>query len=172
VSYNHYMQQDIPDAAAQSGGETSGAAATDSDPLLDDITAVADLLHQVNRDIRHVMMGHQDSNEAPVTMGQIRALRQVCMQSGPIRMSELADRLHIARRSATTVVDSLVDRGLLNRSEDPDDRRSVLINITDAGLAEMGAALDRRRSAAARVLENLDAGDLAELRRLLTAVVR
>jgi DNA-binding MarR family transcriptional regulator len=172
VSYNHYMQGDIPGAAPQSGCETASGAITDSRQPVDDITAVADLLHQINRDIRQVMTGHQDSHEPPVTMGQIRALRQVCMHDGPMRMSELADQLHIARRSATTVVDALVDRGLLNRSDDPDDRRSVLIDITDAGLAEMRAALDRRRSAAARVLDNLDPGDLAELRRLLTAVVR
>lgn len=140
-------------------------------PEADDIHVVADLLHQINRDIRQSMMRDEGADEPPITMGQIRALRQVCMQQPPMRMSELAGRLHIARRSATTVVDSLVDRGLLERSDDPDDRRSVLINITDAGVAEIRSALDRRRSAAARALAKLDAAELTELRRLLTAAV-
>jgi len=160
VSYNHYMSPDIPD--------TNVASPTEP---VDDITAVADLLHQINRNIRHAMMSHDGGHELPVTMGQIRALRQVCAQEQPMRMSELADRLHIARRSATTVVDSLVEHGLLERSDDPDDRRSVMINITDAGIAELHASLDRRRSAAARALATLDATDLAELRRLLAAAV-
>ena len=37
----------------------------------------------------------------------------------PVRMSELADRLGIARRSATSVVDELVDRGLVERRAEP-----------------------------------------------------
>lgn len=173
VSYNHNVSKSIPG----------------SDPLpatkpghTDDITAVADLLHQLNRRIRHFMTGDgatdaesADSSvtavESPVSMGQIRALRQVRVHHGPMRMSELAEQLNIARRSATTVVDTLVDKGLLVRSDDPDDRRSVLVSITEAGLSELSAALARRRTAAAQALESLNPTDLAELRRLLTTAV-
>jgi DNA-binding MarR family transcriptional regulator len=52
-----------------------------------------------------------------------------------MRLSDLADRLHIAPRSATTVVDALEDAGLVERTPDPADRRAVRIVLTAAGWA-------------------------------------
>ena len=44
-----------------------------------------------------------------------------------MRPSVLAERLHIAARSATEVVDALEERGLVERGPDPDDRRATLV---------------------------------------------
>jgi DNA-binding MarR family transcriptional regulator len=52
---------------------------------------------------------------------------------GSMRLSELADRLHIAPRSATTVVDALEEVGLVARTPDPVDRRAVRVVLTEAG---------------------------------------
>ncbi len=131
----------------------------------DDQVAVADLLHQVNRKIRHV--SRTSTQTGAVTFGQIRALRQLRRCDEPIRMSELADRLHIVRRSATTVVDDLESAGLAARLADPHDRRVTLVAITDAGLAALHDAFERRRSAAANVLAKLTPKQLGDLRRLL-----
>lgn len=138
-------------------------------PVDDDQIAVADLLHQVNRRIRHV--ARTSTQAGDVTFGQIRALRQLHRCNEPIRMSELADRLRIVRRSATTVVDDLESTGLAVRLADPNDRRATLVTITDEGLAALHAALDRRRAAAATVLARLTPQQLADLRRLLSVVV-
>ena len=135
----------------------------------DDQIAVADLLHQVNRRIRHV--SHKSTQSGDVTFGQIRALRQLYRCDEPIRMSELADRLGIVRRSATTVIDDLESLGLAARLADPHDRRATLVAITDAGLAALHDALERRRAAAATVLAKLSPKQLVELRCLLSVVV-
>ena len=58
---------------------------------------------------------NHDLGPLGVTWAQVRALRTVARCGGPVRMSELADRLGIARRSATSVVDELVERGLVGR---------------------------------------------------------
>ena len=50
-------------------------------------------------------------------------------------MSELAARLDIARRSATSVVDELVERGLVERHADPADRRAVAVVVTQLASA-------------------------------------
>lgn len=135
----------------------------------DDQTVVADLLHQVNRKIRHV--SRTSTKTGDVTFGQIRALRQLRLCAEPIRMSELADRLSIVRRSVTTVVDDLESAGLAARLPDPDDRRATLVVITDSGRAALRDALDQRRTAAATVLAGLTSKQLADLRRLLSVAV-
>ncbi|MEE1785575.1 MarR family transcriptional regulator [Streptomyces sp. SP17BM10] len=76
-----------------------------------------------------------------ITPGQARALRTLAHAPGcevpdrAMRLSDLADRLHIAPRSATTVVDALEEAGLVERSPDPADRRAVRILLTEAGRA-------------------------------------
>lgn len=75
-----------------------------------------------------------------ITPGQGRALRTLahapgCELPDAMRLSDLADKLHIAPRSATTVVDALEEAGLVERSPDPADRRAVRILLTEAGRA-------------------------------------
>ena len=67
-----------------------------------------------------------------LTFAQARALR-VLVDGGPMRIGDLADRLEIVPRSATTRVDDLEAAGLVTRRTDPDDRRSVIVVATEAG---------------------------------------
>ncbi|MGW6914096.1 MarR family winged helix-turn-helix transcriptional regulator [Kitasatospora sp. NPDC054939] len=74
-----------------------------------------------------------------ITPGQGRALRMLAHAPGcespdhPMRLGDLAERLHIAPRSATTVVDALEEAGLVERTPDPADRRAVRLVLTAAG---------------------------------------
>lgn len=98
-----------------------------------------------------------------------RALRVACA-AGSLRLNELADRLRVAPRSVTDVVDALQDRGLVTRVPDPADRRATTVEPTAAGrvlLAEIDAAKqadavtffaplsDREQSQLARLLDKL-----------------
>ena len=58
---------------------------------------------------------------------------QVLNQSGPLRMSAIADHLGSTQSHATNVVKKLVDRNYLNRISDPEDRRVVICEITAMG---------------------------------------
>lgn len=132
----------------------------------DDVGAdVADLIHSVARRFRAA--SHHDLEPLGVTPAQVRALRTIGRRGEPVRMSELADRLRIARRSATSVVDELVERGLAVREVDPDDRRAVLVAVAPDGAALLRRFEQRRRAEAARVTGRLGAADLVTLRRLL-----
>src|SRR5215212_4709174 len=63
---------------------------------------------------------------------QARALAVVCTHDG-VRLTDLAESLHIAPRSATEVADGLQQRGLVERTPDPGDRRAVILRPTDEG---------------------------------------
>lgn len=52
-----------------------------------------------------------------------------------LRLSRLAEQLHIAPRSATEVVDALEQKGLVLRSPSPTDRRAVALSMTADGIA-------------------------------------
>jgi DNA-binding MarR family transcriptional regulator len=97
---------------------------------------------------------------------QARALRVVC-EGGDVRISALAEALHIAPRSATEVADGLEARGLVERAPDPRDRRAVILRPTPEGL-RVRAEVDRARSADSRALfGRLPADDRATLARIL-----
>ena len=108
--------------------------------------------------------------EVYVTPSQARALRHV-MEAGSRRPSVLAERLHIAARSATEVVDALEGRGLVERGPDPDDRRATLVRPTEAARAEL-AEVDRvRREQSERFLAVLSERARKTLDRILRVLV-
>jgi MarR family transcriptional regulator, organic hydroperoxide resistance regulator len=55
----------------------------------------------------------------------------------PLRINELAEALDHPLPAASRVVSSLVERGLVERREDPDDRRAKVLTLTPAGRALM-----------------------------------
>jgi DNA-binding MarR family transcriptional regulator len=74
-------------------------------------------------------------SEIELTMPQIRALD--VLSGAPMRMSEIAAALSTSMQATTSLIDRLVDRGLVERAHDPADRRVVLCRLTPAGVGEM-----------------------------------
>jgi len=122
----------------------------------------------INRRIRRE--ARRELEPIGVTPAQLRALRALDGTGRALRMSELADRLGIARRSATDVVGGLVDRRLVAREADPDDGRAVVVGLTDEGRELLRSLADTRRDVAERLFGALDPGDRALLATLLARV--
>lgn len=74
--------------------------------------------------------------ELNLTLAQLKAVYLVAA-TGPIRMSTLAVRLGTAISTTSGVVDRLVQGGLLERTEDPADRRQVLVGATPTALRQL-----------------------------------
>jgi DNA-binding MarR family transcriptional regulator len=66
--------------------------------------------------------------------------------AGPATVSELADRLHISRAHASLVVGELARAGLVEREHDHDDRRRIIVSLSDRARPAMAEM--RRRNAA------------------------
>lgn len=127
-----------------------------------------DLLMTVARSLRHRYGAALAEWE--VTPGQSRALR-IVVDLGAARPSVIAERLRIAPRSATEVVDALESRGLVERRPDPDDRRATSIVPTPEGLRLHELLDGARRTAAEELFGRLGAGDRAELDRILALLL-
>jgi DNA-binding MarR family transcriptional regulator len=100
---------------------------------------------------------------------QARALRVVCSGDG-VRLSELAEALRIAPRSATEVADGLQDRGLVARAADPADRRAVVLTPTEAGRRVQQEVDDARAADSHELFARLSPADRAELERILRSL--
>ena len=73
-----------------------------------------------------------------LTLSAYRILALVA--EGNERSSQLAGRLALARPTISNAVDQLVDRGYLSRATNPDDRRAIVLTVTDEGRAAIAAA--------------------------------
>ena len=101
-----------------------------------------------------------------ITPGQARALGTL-HHHGPMRLTDLAEHLRIAPRSATEVVDDLESLHLVRRRPDPGDRRATLVELTEKG-AETSAAVRRARAVEAdRYVATLSRTDREHLARIL-----
>ena len=100
---------------------------------------------------------------------QARALRVVSAGVG-VRLSELAEALRIAPRSATEVADGLQERGLVERTADPSDRRAVVLTATAAGRQVQREVDDARAADSAELFARLSTADRAELARILRSL--
>lgn len=71
-----------------------------------------------------------------LTMQQLRALIEVTTAPG-IAGHELGERLGVSAPTASGLIDRLVDKGLVDRAEDPHDRRVRRMTLTEAGQQQM-----------------------------------
>lgn len=133
-------------------------------PTPDDLERVVAVFNGL---MHRLMATHApELNAIDLTMSQTKALYLV-IAAGQLRMSELAARLGVTSSTATGQVDRLVELGLLERHEDPADRRQVMVTATP--FAE--EALERFRELNSRrmleLLSRLDATDLASVEHAL-----
>ncbi|NUU22594.1 MAG: MarR family transcriptional regulator [Streptomycetaceae bacterium] len=97
-----------------------------------------------------------------------KALRRLA--AGPLTMRDLATALGTDKAYITLTVDGLEERGLVERTTHPEDRRYKLVTLTDAGrTAAIQADTILRRPPDA--LSALSPDELADLERLLETLV-
>ncbi|MDQ2935740.1 MAG: MarR family transcriptional regulator [Chloroflexota bacterium] len=106
-----------------------------------------------------------------LTLGDFDVLAQLALAGGELRMTDLAARAFSSRSSMTRRVDRLVDEGLVQRSGTKADARSVVIAVTDAGLARLRQTVPvHLRKVSELFIERLDDQELAILERALDKV--
>jgi DNA-binding MarR family transcriptional regulator len=102
-----------------------------------------------------------------ITPAHLRALRTLA-RHGTMRLSELSDRLQIAPRTATEVVDALQARDLVRRRADPVDRRAILAEVTERGADVLAEIRATRGTEAGRIFGRLSLAERADLARILS----
>jgi DNA-binding MarR family transcriptional regulator len=112
-----------------------------------------------------------EAEAAPVTLPQFRALLAID-RWGPCSAGGLAQRLGVHTSSVTRVCDRLVRARHMTRETNPDNRREVVLAVTDSGRALVRTVLDRRAREVRRVLSALPDQARRDLVRLASEVVQ
>jgi len=89
----------------------------------------------------------------------------------PLTPSQVSDRVLVASATMTATLDLLERRGWIRRIPNPDDRRSVLIEITPDGRAVADQLLPGIRALERSVLSALTPGERAHLIELLGKIL-
>lgn len=78
-----------------------------------------------------------------LSMPQVLLLYRLYYQ-GQCGVSDIADHLAVTNAAASQTIERLVQQGLLDRSEDPNDRRAKQIALSPAGRALMQESIEAR----------------------------
>jgi DNA-binding MarR family transcriptional regulator len=95
--------------------------------VMNTIRAADLLFDQIGRLLRPLGV----SSAGGLVLGQLR-------DHGAMSPSALGERLIVTRATVTGVVDSLERRGYVKRSPNPDDRRGIIVELTDQGREIVG----------------------------------
>ena len=120
---------------------------------------VAKLIEHMGR-MQGRMRGRPSSawTDLDLTMPQAKTL--FYLADGPRRMSGIASRLGVEMPSATTMIDRLVVKGLVERRQDPGDRRAVVCSVTPAGRDAVEKFWSLRAARIESLADNLSDEDL------------
>ena len=101
--------------------------------------------------------------------GEVGALSALRIAGPPHRLSptRLGRGLMLSSAGMTSRLDRLERRGFVRRLPDPDDRRGVIVELTDQGLEVVDAAVAAITISDRQLLERFDPDEIALLERLV-----
>ena len=132
------------------------------------------ILSRVSRLARHLDLARSAAfAERGLELWEFDVLSALRRSGKPYQLSpgQLVNQMLVTSGTMTNRVDRLAARGFVERSPDPNDRRGVIVALTDAGRevvdAALGDLLDRERELLARLPEHDRTALAALLRELL-----
>jgi DNA-binding MarR family transcriptional regulator len=96
---------------------------------------------------------------------------KLLLHQGPMRLSALAQALRLDASTVSRHARQLEDRGLLERTDDPDDGRASRVEVSEAGRASLEQAFEARHHVITAALEGMTEAERETLRDLLHRVV-
>ena len=105
-----------------------------------------------------------------LTMPQLKVVL-LLFTNGPERMGTIASALGVSLATATGVVDRLVEKDMVTREGDPNDRRIVLIRLSDKGEKIITGLWQLARVNTEALLKALDQRKLQLLNEALSALL-
>lgn len=135
----------------------------------DDIRAIQAALStvtrvQYNRRARRLIEDRSGVPLAPTTVATLSAIGAL----GPVRHGAVAQRVGTQPSRISKEVRALVQAGLVTEVADPQDRRAVLLGVTDKGTDAVERYAEAARETLSEVLAELSDDEVTTLAPLLT----
>ncbi len=135
-----------------------------SDELIDELDASMQQLGRI------LGSRHGDFDGCPALTGP-RFMAVRALADGPKRVSDVAAILGVKAPAASAMVDHLCADGLVERADDPDDRRVTIVSLTTAGRETFEQAEEQRRTLMRRYCSVLSEEDVRDLIRIQSTLV-
>jgi len=100
------------------------------------------------------------------------AVLEALLHKGPLPVNVIGKKVLLTSGSMTAAVDRLEERGLVERRDDPDDRRTRVVHLTDEGRKLIRKLFAVHEKDMERAVSALNAGELEELSGLLRKLGR
>lgn len=97
--------------------------------------------------------------EVSVSLPGLRVLVMIDNSDRPLKLGTVAEGLGVHPSNATRTCSKLVDAGLLDRRDDPADRRSLALTLTPKGQKFVDSVMEHRREAIEQMLTKMSASD-------------
>jgi DNA-binding MarR family transcriptional regulator len=123
------------------------------------------LWHSIRARIRDVA-----TEEFDITVEQFHILRRI--HKGWDSVSKLAEVKHISRSAISRSVDVMVNKDLVTRTHNPQDRRYIHLALTEEGNTLLEAIFSKNRDWMASKLASLEEADLQVIRAAMMALSR
>jgi DNA-binding MarR family transcriptional regulator len=107
--------------------------------------------------------------ELDLTFPQAQAMR--ILRRGALPTGQLASQLKISAPAISQLTDRLIRKGLIERTAAADDRRCVIVALSEHGCQLVDQFRQRRREIFTRALEHLSKEEQAEINEVLVKVV-
>jgi DNA-binding MarR family transcriptional regulator len=117
-----------------------------------------ELLEVVPAVMREIRSQMRSRGSPDLSVPQFRTLAFVNRNKGS-SLSEVADHIGLTSPSASTLVDGLIQRGMMTREEHPDDRRRIRLAVTSPGEAILETSTRGTMAYLAKKLSSLSADE-------------
>jgi DNA-binding MarR family transcriptional regulator len=107
-----------------------------------------------------------------LSLPKLAALHQLVTADATLALGILAERLRCGKSNVTQLVDRLEIDGLVSRAPDPNDRRSRLAVITDAGRRLHSQGMKIQQEAERELFGVLTPDETAQLARIISKLDR
>ena len=132
---------------------------------------IENILHLTDRAFRELLpMVPKEWLHLDLTTPQLKVILLLFI-SGPSRMSEIASALGVSLATATGVLDRLVERGLVIREGDPEDRRVVICRLSAEGEKLISGLWQLSRDRAGELMRALTPSQLLLVSQALEALL-
>lgn len=107
-----------------------------------------------------------------ITGAKLWSMSHIAGQCGSgIGITQLADAMQCGKSNATQIVDRMESEHLVERIPNPDDRRSIIVQLTDDGQALYEEGMRMRREKLVPILKNISSEERQQLVILLQKLV-
>jgi len=133
----------------------------DREKLAENLIAIFPILHKKL---------FKNMPELKISKQQIALLFHINYENGrPMRY--YGEKLTISKPNLTPLVDKLIKDGLIERKENPDDRREIILSITKEGKDTLDEHKELMKKIVLEKLAFLDKDDLSELDNSLNTII-